>query len=246
MHYALSSTGRRVLEQLTHEKTLCAFDYDGTLAPIVEHPEFAVMRQRTRQLLIRVSAKFPTVVLSGRTRADVAQKLEGTGIQQVIGNHGAEGATSLQLNGSTQNRVQQWKTTIQEHLPLDPGLWVEDKGLSLAVHYRNAFSDKEEAVRRIVRVASELDGVRIIGGKEVVNLVEAHAPNKGTALAAERDRLGCKSVLYVGDDENDEDAFALSGDLVSVRVGKKATSHARYYIQSQSEIDDLLEVLAQP
>jgi trehalose 6-phosphate phosphatase len=180
--------------------------------------------------------------LSGRARADVVQKLEGTGVQQVIGNHGAE--ASLYINGNTQSRVQRWKTAIEEHLPVDPGFWVEDKGLSLAVHYRNAFSDKEEAVRRIVRVASELEGVRVIGGKEVVNLVEAHGPNKGTALAAERDRLGCKWVLYVGDDENDEDAFALSGDLIAVRVGKKMTSHARYYLQSQLEIDDLLAVLA--
>ena len=80
-------------------------------------------------------------------------------------------------------------------------------------------------------------------GKAVVNLVEAGAPNKGTALAAERDRLGCSWVLYVGDDENDEDAFRIGGNLVAVRIGRKQKSHAGFYLHTQSEIDLLLDAL---
>jgi trehalose 6-phosphate phosphatase len=69
------------------------------------------------------------------------------------------------------------------------------------------------------------------------------APHKGEALAAERDRLKCKWVFYVGDDENDEDAFALDGKIIPVRIGRKRHSHARYYLRSQAEIDTLLEKL---
>ncbi len=76
-----------------------------------------------------------------------------------------------------------------------------------------------------------------------VNLVADDAPHKGDALAAERDRLGCNWVLYVGDDENDEEAFALDGNIVSVRIGRKLHSHARYYLRSQTEIDKLLSLL---
>ena len=50
-------------------------------------------------------------------------------------------------------------------------------------------------------------------------------------------------VLYVGDDDNDEDAFALDGNIVPVRIGRKRRSHARYYLHTQAEIDKLLELL---
>ena len=47
----------------------------------------------------------------------------------------------------------------------------------------------------------------------------------------------------MGDDENDEDAFALEGNIVAVRIGRKLRSHARYYLRNQGEIDELLELL---
>jgi trehalose 6-phosphate phosphatase len=85
--------------------------------------------------------------------------------------------------------------------------------------------------------------VRVFGGKQVVNLVPVSAPHKGDALAAERARTGCKWVLFVGDDENDEDAFALAGHIVPIRIGRKQRSHARYYLRTQSEVDDLIALL---
>jgi trehalose-6-phosphatase len=98
---------------------------------------------------------------------------------------------------------------------------------------------KAGARRRILAAARNLDQVRVVGGKQVVN----RAPDKGEALAAERDRLRCNWVLYVGDDENDEDAFALDGNIVPVRIGRKQRSHARYYLRTRAEIDQLLELL---
>ena len=71
------------------------------------------------------------------------------------------------------------------------------------------------------------------------------APNKGDALAAERERLKCDWVIYLGDDENDEEAFAVGGNVVAVRIGRKQRTHARYYLRTQTEIDGLLALLAQ-
>ncbi|MBM3775732.1 MAG: hypothetical protein FJW37_11310 [Acidobacteria bacterium] len=123
-----------------------------------------------------------------------------------------------------------------------PGLWVEDKGLSLAVHYRQS-PGKSEVRRRILRAAQDLERVHVFGGKQVVNIVLDGAPQKGEALIAERERLRCRWVLYVGDDENDEGAFAVGGNMVPVRVGRKQRSHARYYLRTQTEIDKLLELM---
>jgi trehalose 6-phosphate phosphatase len=114
--------------------------------------------------------------------------------------------------------------------------------MSLAVHYRQSV-EKRDARRRILAAARKLMVAHVFGGKQVINLVVTGAPNKGDALAAERDRLGCDWVLYVGDDANDEDAFALSGNIVSVRIGHKLRSRARYYLRTQAEIDELLELL---
>jgi trehalose 6-phosphate phosphatase len=239
MQHLLSQASRAVVRRLARQPTLCAFDFDGTLAPIVDHPGRAGMPDRTRTLLGRLATLYPCVIISGRARADVLGKLTGVEVASVIGNHGAEAEAS---STTSRRRVSEWKAAIEGALNMVPGLWVEDKGLSLAVHYRQC-SQKAKVRRQIFAAARELPQVRVFGGKQVVNLVVDQAPHKGEALAAERDRLGCSWVLYVGDDENDEDAFALDGNVVPVRIGRKRRSHARYYLRSQAEIDTLLELL---
>lgn len=239
MQYLLSHACRPILTRLARERTLCAFDFDGTLSPIVDRPERAGMRPRTRTLLEDLAALYPCIVVSGRARSDVLGKVRDIKLAGVIGNHGAEmGMTG----GKSRRRVRQWKDALEAGLLALPGVWVEDKGLSLAVHYRQS-KEKAVARRRILAATRGLEHVRVFGGKQVVNLVLDTAPHKGDALAAERDRLGCNGVLYVGDDENDEDAFGLVGNLVPVRIGRKRDSHARYYLRSQAEIDELLELL---
>jgi trehalose 6-phosphate phosphatase len=87
--------------------------------------------------------------------------------------------------------------------------------------------------------------VRVIGGKLVFNVVSRRAPHKGLALLAARDRAGCDTAFYIGDDETDEDVFSIEepGRLVTVRVGMSRRSQARYFIRGQTEIDALLEAL---
>ena len=238
MKYLLSRDSLPIVELLARERTLCAFDFDGTLASIVDDPERAAMRGRTRTLMRRMASLYPCIVVSGRARADVLKKLTDVPVLRVIGNHGAE--TRETSTGRTP--VEQWKKALQAGLGAIPGLWIENKGLSLAVHYRLC-ADKAEVRRRILAHVHTLPRTRVFGGKLVVNVTVDGAPNKGDALASERDRLRCNWVLYVGDDVNDEDAFALDGNIVAVRVGRKLRSHAGFYLRTQDEIDKLLEEL---
>jgi trehalose 6-phosphate phosphatase len=240
MQYLLSRVSRPILTELSQQRTLCAFDFDGTLSPIADHPDHARLRTRTRNLLSRVADLYPCVVVSGRARGDVLGKLRGVNVARVIGNHGAE----TEATREPHHQAERWKAALNIELEPIPGVWVEDKGFSLAVHYRQA-NEKTEARRRILAAARQLQGVRVYGGKQVVNLVADQDPHKGDALVAERDRLGCNWVLFVGDDENDESAFALGGNIVPVRIGKKRQSHARYYLRTQAEIDTLLDLLVQ-
>ncbi len=240
MKYLLSRASLPLLARLAHQRTLCAFDFDGTLAPIVDHPDAAGMRKRTQDLLRRVASLYPCIVVSGRNRASVLKKLNGVQVAGVLGNHGAE---SGRAQGSRRD-VKRWKAALEHEFDPLPGTWIEEKESSLAIHYRLC-SQKANARRRILAAAGKLKNVRVFGGKDVVNVMAKLAPHKGDALAAERDRLRCNWVLYLGDDENDEDAFAIGGNIVPVRIGRKQRTHARYYLRTQAEIDDLLELLVQ-
>jgi len=241
MRYLLSRASRAVLTRLARESSLCAFDFDGTLSPIVDHPGRAGMRVRTRKLLACLAESYPCVIVSGRARADILSKVSGLKLARVIGNHGAETEASAP---SSRRQAGRWKAALDRELGHFPGLWMEDKGVSLAVHYRQS-PTKAEARRLVLSAARKLPDVRVFGGKEVMNLVALNAPHKGDAVAAERARLRCDWVLYVGDDENDEDAFALAGNVIPVRIGRKQRSHARYFLRDQAEIDELLELLVQ-
>jgi trehalose 6-phosphate phosphatase len=166
-------------------------------------------------------------------------KLGGMPVQRVFGNHGAEGEGT---GSKRRPDLQRWKAAIEVDLGRAPGVWVEDKGLSLAVHYRQS-PQKAEIRRQILRTTRKIERARVYGGKYVVNVVVDGDPHKGTALLAERDRLRCDSVLYVGDDQNDEDAFAIGGNIVSVRIGRTKRSRADFYLRSQEEMDTLLQQL---
>jgi trehalose 6-phosphate phosphatase len=234
MRYLFSQDGGRALEELAQERTLCAFDFDGTLAPIAQRPEEAKMRATTRRLLRETSRLYPCVVISGRARRDVVAKLDGVGVDRVFGNHGAESERTT----AGGRKARRWKNALTRALHGMEGVWIEDKYLSLAVHYREA-EDRAAAGRLIREAVSELEGVRWFGGKMVVNVVEEEALDKGDALVAERKRTGCDWAIYVGDDQNDEDAFGAE-NVVAVRVGRKPGSRAGYYLRSQKEIDELL------
>lgn len=238
MTYLFSRENRRLLRTFARSNVLLAFDFDGTLAPIVSSPDASVMRDRTRQLLKRASRLYPCTVISGRARRDVYVRLRGVGVRGVIGNHGAEPSTGREF---IRLRVREWLPSIRGQLSRCQGVVVEDKKFSVAVHYRKC-RRPNTARRAIQDVACSLDGARIVGGKFVVNLLVRDAPHKGVALERERRRLACDWVVYVGDDRTDEDVFRLDrpDSLLSVRVGRSRTSKARCYIRGQLEIDRFL------
>jgi trehalose 6-phosphate phosphatase len=92
-----------------------------------------------------------------------------------------------------------------------------------------------------------LRGARIVAGKMVVNLLPDSAPNKGTAVLHLCRRLRCTAAIYVGDDDNDEDAFALAGQapLLGIRVGHSRRSRAACFLPAQGAVDAFLAKLVE-
>lgn len=241
MRDILAAKQRGVIEPFAWSQTLLAFDFDGTLAPIVNAPASAAMRPPTRALLSRVAALYPCIVISGRALSDVTERVKGLGLRGVVGNHGVE---PWRATKHIHRRVREWRPLFEQALAREPGVEIEDKNYSLAIHYRRSRAKKR--VRSLIdSVARNLEDVRKVGGIEVVNRVPADAPHKGIALERERARLRCDTAIYVGDDVTDEDVFALDqpGRLLTIRVGRKLTSRADFFIKSQAEMDTLLKTL---
>jgi trehalose 6-phosphate phosphatase len=241
MKYVLSPAGRAALRRLCAARVLLAFDFDGTLAPIVADPDRAAMRATTRALLAQVAARHPSVVISGRARADARRLLSGVPLADVIGNHGIEPWRGL---ASSRRVVRSWRPLLERGLAGVAHVMVEDKGHSIAIHYRRA-PDKK-SVRAAIDVAvAALENVRPVPGKQVLNLLPRGAPDKGSALESARVRLGCDTAIYVGDDDTDEDAFALGGPgrVLGIRVRRKRGSLASWYLRGQREIEQLLQLL---
>ena len=241
MTYLFSRPHHDLLEMFASSNVLLAFDYDGTLAPLVDAPARATMRASTRRLLEQASKLYPCVVITGRAQADALGRLRNIEVCRVVGNHGAEPTPHTK---PMRRRVQRWLPVLKSRLARRQGVIIEDKGFSVAIHYRQA--RKRNSTRRaVLSAARALKDVRLVGGKLVVNCLVPDAPHKGLALERERSHFACDTVLYVGDDETDEDVFQLDrpGQLLSIRVGRKRTSAAPYYIRNQAEIDRLLETL---
>jgi trehalose 6-phosphate phosphatase len=222
-------------------RAMLVFDFDGTLAPIVRRPDGATMRSETRTLLRKVARSYPCAILSGRAVADLRLRFEGVPVRWLIGNHGAEGVTRALPN---REQVLVWRKAMRAVAARNGGVTVEDKGLSLAIHYREAV-DGTRARRAILNVASSLQGARLVPGKRVINLVPVEAPDKGAALAALVAHVRPDMVLFAGDDETDEDAFQRSLDVpyVTVRVGRKVETHAEFFVAGQKAVDRLLMAL---
>jgi trehalose 6-phosphate phosphatase len=90
MKYILSKSNRNILQQYAWSEVLVAFDFDGTLAPIVSEPGEARMRPTTRRLLQILARLYPCVIISGRAQTDASRRLEGIAVKEVYGNHGIE------------------------------------------------------------------------------------------------------------------------------------------------------------
>ena len=238
MRDVLAPRSSAVLDAFVAMRPLVAFDFDGTLAPIARTPEQVRMRAASRRLVAELARAVPCAVVSGRRRADVLRYVGGMGLAAVVGNHGLE----MSARTHRDRRLAAWVEHLRAQLAGRAGIWVEDKGLSLTVHYR-ASRDWARSERLVRRATRSLRGARTFGGRAVVNVVPAGAADKARAVLRLRDRLRCGAVIYVGDEETDEAVFALADTelVLGIRVGHDAGSAARHYVRRQADVDRLVD-----
>jgi trehalose 6-phosphate phosphatase len=235
------------------ERKLLVLDFDGTLAEIADHPELATLTPGSREVIGRLAKRpdFVVVICSGRSIADVRHRAD---IEEVIyaGNHGLEidgrGIEFLAPDAAAIKRdLAMIAFELRIALATTRGTEVEDKGLSIAVHYRRArradIAFIGQTVQRIARTRTRFD----IGlGKMVFEVRPRDGWNKGKAASWIRARVGCDRGLpiVIGDDFTDEDMFAQLSDGVTIRVGLDAPTCARHRLHSPPEVVRFLAWLA--
>lgn len=218
-------------------------DFDGTLSPIVKNPKDAILSPDIKLWLQKLSKKrtIKIGIVTGRSLPDIKQKV---GLKNIIyaANHGMEifykGRYLLNKGGRLKKPLKSFGDKIQKILTDVHGVFIESKGLSVAVHYRNVAKIHKRAVRDAVyRTASpyvKRYKLQVTKGKELFELRPALQWNKGKAVMwLWKKRAPKYFPIYVGDDITDEDAFkAIRPFGLAIRIGRKKDSCAEYYVKS--------------
>lgn len=233
-------------------------DYDGTLTPIVERPNRAVLAEPMRRIVQRLAERFPTTIVSGRARNDVAYRV-GLDDVNVAGSHGFDIAArdgagrpiTREVAHDVKPVIRTAAERLEEALADIDGVLIEPKTFTVAVHYRRVAGEDLEALEAAVdRVLARHPDLRKAPGKKVFELRPRIDWDKGKAVLWLLDQLGVDGPgfvpIYLGDDVTDEDAFrALEGRGIGIAViaTPRATA-AHYTLRDTREVAELLERIA--
>lgn len=216
-------------------------DFDGTLVSFEPRPADVRLPLRTRRVLERLARnpRFQIVIVSGRRLRDLQTLIDVHGIRH-FGLHGAEQEEKRTAIGKiARHALASAKRDARLRLAALPGIWIEDKDLSFAVHYRGAS-------RAVVKAASEIllqllaplrHCLHLLNGAKVWEVLPKDIRGKGAVVTSLRRQLQPDiPVIYVGDDETDESAFAALANQITVRVGRKRGTHARFYVRNPASV----------
>ncbi|MCR5882866.1 trehalose-phosphatase [Rhizobacter sp. J219] len=247
MQPLLTPEGMQALRGAMDQAVLLAFDFDGTLAPIVDDPTAARPSAEVVEVMKDLVRRHPVAIVSGRARHDVATRL-GFEPRFIVGNHGADGADGgmQQWSPEVLSAVVTWqdRLTSNRSMLAHAGVAIEDKGESWTLHYRTA-PDPASARHEIARFLSDLHPLlRAFDGKFCVNVVVAASPTKGDAVERIAKEAKAESVIYFGDDVTDESVYWRNDEWVTVHVGYDITfDEARFVLEQQDDVLAALRLL---
>ena len=228
-------------------------DYDGTLTPIVSHPEKALLSDSTRQTLQALAMQAWVAILSGRDLDDVRQRVDIATITYG-GSHGFDiaGPNGLRKEMATEflPRLDMVEQELGKQLAGIAGARLERKRFSIAAHYRNVNeSDVSKVERAVSEVAARHRKLRKMDGKKVYELLPDIDWDKGKAVLWLLENQGLERAkvrpIYIGDDRTDEDAFRALGQRgVGILVSEEPRpTAASYSLKDTTEVECFLREL---
>ncbi|MEA3557689.1 MAG: trehalose-phosphatase, partial [Candidatus Thermoplasmatota archaeon] len=234
------------------DRRLILLDYDGTLVKFKSSPEEAVPDPELRSVLRSLIEKEGNelVVVSGRDK-DTLERWFGDMGLNIIAEHGVWIKTRKDQWSMIEQLEDSWKEKIrpvlESYVIKTPGAFVEEKGHSLAWHYRKA--DQNQAQAQISEMKETLHNmisnlnVGILNGNKVIEIKNIGV-NKGRAVKKWTEGKEWDFILAVGDDWTDEDMFEVLPEKgYSIRVGY-TNSRARFNLKNADEVRDLIRKIA--
>ncbi len=227
-------------------RTALFLDLDGTLAPIAARPQDVGPDPRRTRLLTRLDVALDgrLAVVSGRALEDIDRILEG----RVACVSAVHGLVRRDRDGSLHAPdphpgLAPARAALRAFARADPGLIVEDKGASVALHFRLARPRALDARDLARRLAAET-GLALQEG-DMVEELRTPGPSKGDAI---RDFMNTQvfhgaTPTFAGDDATDEHGFAEVARLggFGVLVGRPRDTHARFGLRNVEDVLAWLE-----
>lgn len=249
-------------------RILLFLDYDGTLTQIAARPEMAVLSPEAKEILRQISQHrlFKLAIISGRGLGNV-RTLVGLENIAYVGNHGLEiecppryreepGLETITfihpIAKEIESVLRKLEHILREKLAGIDGVIIENKGLSLSVHYRLANETAANRTKRIFLAAIEgeeaRDKLRVTEGKKVLEARPSVDWNKGKAIEWLLKICGIPGglAIFAGDDSTDEDGFQVLQRVggISIFIGEDTgSSNAHYYLRSPEQLLQWLERL---
>jgi trehalose 6-phosphate phosphatase len=222
-------------------------DFDGTIVDFRARPDLVTLDDKMRRTLRRVAAhpRMHVAIISGRRRASLLQYVNVARVE-FFGLYGWENQDGLHPARAMAHKISQARLIVGE-LPNEvPGIYIEDKGMSLAVHFREASPEAERRARFLLRrmIARFREHLRIVRASNVWEIVPRDVRGKGVAL-----RQILRGVprpflpIYVGDDLTDEPAFSVLRAGITVLVGPIRRTKARYHLPDTNGVRLFLQRL---
>src|SRR5581483_4757720 len=252
------------LRQLFAQRPAGLFaDVDGTISRLTSRPMDASVTAEARDALRRLAADLEVVaVVTGRA-VTRARRIVGVPEIGYVGNHGLEWWHDGQVvthpgAAAARPTLDAALRAVRASVP-DPGLVVEDKGVSVAIHYRLSAQPEKTggALPAALRPYAESAALRLIEGGLVVNLLPGVAVDKGEAVLRLTDEHGLRSVAFFGDDITDLDAFralrrlrergtahTLSVGVLSAEGPPQIREEADLLLDGVGEVEQVLAALA--
>jgi len=227
-------------------RILLVLDYDGTLVPIVRKPKEAVFPRSTCDILADLIASRRVIlsVISGRSLRDIRSRI---GLKSIYyaGNHGLEiSGPGLRFRHPEAVALRPLLRVLRDDLTQAcagiHGVFLEDKGLSLSLHYRNiAGGVRRRFTQGLMPIRKKYRGSPIVWkmGKKVWNILPRISWDKGKAVLLLMERFKGLIFIAIGDDRTDQDMFrVLEGGGVAIHVGRGRGSQARFHMRSAGEV----------
>jgi trehalose-phosphatase len=224
-------------------------DFDGTLVRIRRRPGDVRLSKSMRRLLVSIRDAGSVVgVVSGRGLEDLISLADIPGVWYA-GSHGyrlrdPRGRMISLATPAERRCVDRAVRWLRPRLARIPGIRLEVKETSVAVHYRTASPRAARQAEEVVRRLLESDpALHLLSGKKVWELLPGNSVDKGTAvhrLLEEVRAPADRFVVYLGDDTTDESVFRKLRGGVTIVVGRRTNTAARYYLRSMADVREFL------